>query len=350
MSAVRKLFNVLTNMKDMLHFFTHRILTAFATTAALLSFTCTSPLAAETDTDKTPAGGIQKSDSAGNTAAHEQQPEQQHERQQHISEFSVLHQYAQIASDTYLPDNELAAQLENQQQTLIHQSLIADHQVSYFLAEANGIQTIVIRGTANLTNVMVDLSVNLEADEALGITLHKGFRSAASAVYQDVKPYLKTDKPLIITGHSLGGAIAVVLAMYCQQDGHPASRVITFGQPKVTNVTGANTYADIPLTRVVTEKDLVPLVPPLSPLQIKNMDIYWHIGSEIILLNDQQYSQTQGLKSMLRATKSMTAIPGEENLNAHKISTYIDQLSNLRNQAEEIPYQTNINLFGFSLD
>ena len=62
MSAVRKLFNVLTNMKDMLHFFTHRILTAFATTAALLSFTCTSPLAAETDTDKTPAGGIQKSD------------------------------------------------------------------------------------------------------------------------------------------------------------------------------------------------------------------------------------------------------------------------------------------------
>jgi len=264
--------------------------------------------------------------------------------------FSSLQHYAQLSSDTYLPAEELPAQLEQQKQSLIHQALITDHQVSYFLSQADGIQTIAVRGTANLTNVMVDLDINLQADDRLNITLHRGFNSAALAVYQDVKPYLNKDLPVHITGHSLGGAIAVVLAMYLQQENTPAEKVITFGQPKVTNMTGAETFSAIPLTRVVTAQDLVPLVPPVSPLQIKNLDIYWHIGEEIILLNNQQYSVTSGVKSVLRATKAMNKLPGEDNINAHKISTYLQYLNELGEQAEEVPYSTDINIFGLNIN
>ena len=265
-------------------------------------------------------------------------------------DFALIRTYAQLAHDTYLPAAELDIQLNRQGQSLVHQAIIEASQVSYFLSTADGVQTIAVRGTANLTNAMVDLDIELQPDEQLGIILHNGFRSGALAVANDVQPWLQPDQPIHITGHSLGGAIAVILTMYLQQEGFSVEQVITFGQPKVTNVTGANRYADMPLTRVVTLKDMVPLVPPISPLQIKDLDIYWHLGEEIILLGDQQYSRTQGLKSMLRATKFATSVPGEENLTAHRMTTYLTLIDGLLTTAEEVPYQMKINLFGLSLN
>lgn len=266
-------------------------------------------------------------------------------------DFAQLRIQAQLSGDTYLADSEREAQLLQQGQTLIHQATLADSQVSYFLSQGNGVQTIAIRGTANLANVMVDLDIEFQPDERLGITLHNGFRSAAEAVFNDVRPRLVAGMPVQVTGHSLGGAIAVVLAMYLKHDtAMQITQVITFGQPKVTNVTGADLYASIPLTRVVTQKDLVPLVPPLSPLQIKDLDVYWHMGEEIILLGGQQYSQTRGLKSMLRATKLSTALPDESNLQAHQITTYQALIDELLQSAEEVPYQMEINLFGLSIN
>ncbi|MCT7359130.1 lipase family protein [Thalassolituus pacificus] len=266
-------------------------------------------------------------------------------------DFAQLRIQAQLSGDTYLTDSEREAQLLQQDQTLIHQATLADSQVSYFLSQGNGVQTIAIRGTANLANVMVDLDIEFQPDERLGITLHNGFRSAAEAVFNDVRPRLVAGMPVQITGHSLGGAIAVVLAMYLKHDtAMQITQVITFGQPKVTNVTGADIYASIPLIRVVTQKDLVPLVPPLSPLQIKDLDVYWHMGEEIILLGGQQYSQTRGLKSMLRATKLSTALPDESNLQAHQIATYQTLIDELLQSAQEVPYQMEINLFGLSIN
>ena len=266
-------------------------------------------------------------------------------------DFAQLRIQAQLSGDTYLTDSEREAQLLQQGQTLIHQATLADSQVSYFLSQGNGVQTIAIRGTANLANVMVDLDIEFQPDERLGITLHNGFRSAAEAVFNDVRPRLVAGMPVQITGHSLGGAIAVVLAMYLKHEtAMQITQVITFGQPKATNVTGADIYASIPLIRVVTQKDLVPLVPPLSPLQIKDLDVYWHMGEEIILLGDQQYSQTHGLKSMLRATKLSTALPDESNLQAHQITTYQTLIDELLQSAEEVPYQMEINLFGLSIN
>ncbi len=270
---------------------------------------------------------------------------------QAVPDFTQLRLQAQLAGDTYLTASKREAQLLQQGRTLIHQATLPDSQVSYFLSQGHGVQTIAIRGTANLANVMVDLDIEFQPDERLGITLHNGFRSAAEAVFNDVRPRLVAGMPVQITGHSLGGAIAVVLAMYLKHDTvAQVTQVITFGQPKVTNVTGADLYSGIPLIRVVTQKDLVPLVPPLSPLQIKDLDVYWHMGEEIILLGQQQYSQTRGLKSMLRATKLSMALPDESNLQAHQITTYQTLIDELLQSAQEVPYQMEINLFGLSIN
>lgn len=265
-------------------------------------------------------------------------------------DFSIIENQAQLSNDTYIEANQLQSRLKTQNQTLVHQSIIPESQVSYFLSRANGIQTIAIRGTANLENVMLDLDLELKPDTALDIKLHQGFGSAAKAVYTDVKPYLSEKLPIHITGHSLGGAIAVILGLYLQQEDYAVTQIITFGQPKVTNVTGAKKYDLLPLIRVVTLNDIVPLVPPISPMQIRDLDIFWHIGEEVILMGDNKFSQTNGVKAMLRATKFTASVPNEKNLIAHKMDTYLSLIGGLTQTATNVPYKTDINIFGFSFD
>jgi triacylglycerol lipase len=265
-------------------------------------------------------------------------------------DFAIIKAQAKLSDDTYLEANTLEQRLQEQGQTLVHQSLIPLSQVSYFLSRANGVQTIAIRGTANLENAMLDLDLELKPDAILDIKLHQGFGSGAKTVYEDIKPFLAKNQPIHLTGHSLGGAIAVILAIYLQKDGLPVEQVITFGQPKVTNVTGANKFDDLPLVRVVTLNDIVPLVPPISPMQIRDLDIFWHMGEEVILLGNKEFTQTNGVRSMLRATKFTTSIPSDKNLLAHQMTTYLSLIEQLQALPKKIPYKTDISLFGFSFD
>jgi hypothetical protein len=268
--------------------------------------------------------------------------------------FALIKERAQLADATYIvsaSDDQLEKRLTKMGHELIHQAVIPRSQVSYFLTLKEGVQTIAIRGTANAENVMLDLDLALQPDPKLNILLHQGFAAAARAVFENVKPYLKTDKKVQTTGHSLGGAVAVILAMYLQQDeSYQFDQVISFGQPKVTNVAGANRFETLALTRVVTPQDIVPLVPPLSPLQIQDLDIYWHMGEEVILMGDKEYAQTNGLKSMLRATKFTSALPNEDNVLAHQMSTYLALIDELLISPKEVPYKMQINVFGFSFD
>jgi predicted lipase len=91
-----------------------------------------------------------------------------------------------------------------------------------------------------------------------------------------------------ITGHSLGGAIAVILMTHLQADEYTIGSVITFGQPKVTNEAGVQHIDDSPVLRIIHHDDLVPLVPPLSLLSAIH-GTYRHMGPEIILLPDENF-------------------------------------------------------------
>jgi len=265
-----------------------------------------------------------------------------------IPSFSTIKQSALLSAASYIevPEQGIAGT----DFKLVEQVVLEGSAVSYFLARNRNTQALSFRGTANLENVLVDLDVSLALDAHSEILLHQGFAEAAWAVYQRVKPRLDISQPVITTGHSLGGAIAVIVAMYLQKDGFDVSRVITFGQPKVTNVAGASAYSALPLMRIVTPKDIVPLVPPLSPLQLQNLDIYWHMGQELILLAKHKFALTQGLKSMMRATKFVSSVPDETNLQAHQMATYLQLIDSNLQFAEQVPYKMEINLFGFSLN
>ena len=43
-------------------------------------------------------------------------------------------------------------------------------------------------------------------------------------------------------------------------------------------------------------------------------------------------------------------LPSEENLQAHQMATYLRFINSNQQQAEEVPYQTGLSLFGMSFD
>lgn len=143
----------------------------------------------------------------------------------------------------------------------------------------------------------------------------------------------------------MGGAIALILAMHLNTDDYKISQIITFGQPKVTNSSGSNKFKNLNIIRMVTEKDIVPLVPPFDPTDMNLQGIYWHLGQEIILLADDTYSILEGMNSMLRATKFTEAMLNENNVTDHNMDLYLTLIQQKTNSARLVPYTNSFNLF-----
>lgn len=150
------------------------------------------------------------------------------------------------------------------------------------------VQYIAIRGTANKKNLIEDVEMKVREDLSLAIPVHAGFDATTRVLYADMKPYLKKDYTTYITGHSLGGAIAVLLAIHMTEDGYKVDKVITFGQPKFTTTDGVQKLGFLNLTRVVDENDIIPMLPPTTIVN-RLYGIYEHAGPEVILLEGPHY-------------------------------------------------------------
>jgi triacylglycerol lipase len=148
-------------------------------------------------------------------------------------------------------------------------------------------QEIWIRGTANFRNAVYDLRFAKRRNGKLGINLHAGFEKMALAVYQDILPRLKPDYDLVIFGHSLGAAEAVILGMLLQTDGCRVKRVYASGQPRVTDAEGEKKFDSLPVLRIMNDGDPVPFLPPRDVPSFA--DPYVHLGDAVILLDGPYY-------------------------------------------------------------
>ena len=205
-------------------------------------------------------------------------------------------------------------------------------------------QVIAVRGTSNVENVIVDAAFVLVPDEITGIDIHQGFLLSARDIYQQIRSEIKPGYTVNTIGHSLGGAAALIIAMMLDAQGYPIGEVITFGQPKVTNISGSRAFKHLDVKRLVTPKDIVPLVPPLDPMDLMNLSIFWHQGTEIILFDNNQYSVLTGIDSMMRATDFLNDMPSEKHLNNHFMTTYINHLKSKQDSAVEIEFKSDFKL------
>lgn len=145
---------------------------------------------------------------------------------------------------------------------------------------------IAFRGTANIQDWITDFEV-WRSELGDGIEVHDGFWIAVQMVINQIKGYLTEIKPLgsiYVTGHSLGGAIAMLSAWLLQRSEFQVKGVYTFGQPRVGNkkfVVSYSKTAELGKStwRFINKEDVVPRVPGA-------IMGFRHVGNEVFLPAD----------------------------------------------------------------
>ncbi|MEB3291673.1 MAG: lipase family protein [Synechococcales bacterium] len=101
--------------------------------------------------------------------------------------------------------------------------------------------------------------------------VHQGFWNALQSVWSEIRTALATvrdrQQPLYITGHSLGGALAILAAAQFAQAGEPIQAVYTYGAPRVGNRSFQqqfNAQLQDRTFRLVNDADIVPRLPAVT--------------------------------------------------------------------------------------
>lgn len=189
-------------------------------------------------------------------------------------------------------------------------------------------QWVVVRGTANLPNAAEDADyVKVDSPE-LGIAVHRGFLDDERAVWSFVQPLLRPGFETRITGHSLGGALAVLVAMRLRMQGTPIARVVTFGQPKVTNEAGVARFRDLPLLRIVNHDDPVPLL-PWETRGAALDGFFRHLGAEMWLTDRGTWEFFTEHRAERYLLTSFAAHVGRENPKEHEMARYLAKIEAL---------------------
>ena len=212
----------------------------------------------------------------------------------------------------------------------------------------DGSIVIAFRGTANIRNWLTDAdclrATLIESLEFGTCQVHAGFLAAYESIIGPLTAHLRAagaasiaasaaGKPIFVTGHSLGGALALLAALELKRQGFNIAQVYTFGQPRVGNAAfkrlyekslGDRTY------RIVYQEDIVARVPLLPAWH----DPYRHAAGEIFLsaLGDIETnpslprllaSDIWGLYRACRVSKLTGAL---DPLLDHHIENYLENL------------------------
>jgi hypothetical protein len=131
----------------------------------------------------------------------------------------------------------------------------------YGTVGADGKAYIVYRGTQpdRIKDIASDVRF-LPVKWGGGGHVHRGFAEAEEVLWAAVKSWLAEigARPAVVTGHSLGAAMATLTAARL-----PASRLVTFGSPRVGDVDFARLFGGRDVRRYVDCRDAVTTVPVL---------------------------------------------------------------------------------------
>ncbi len=133
-----------------------------------------------------------------------------------------------------------------------------------------GCSVIAFRGTASAEDFLTDGEC-FRREIGDGISAHAGFYDAIVSISHKLIDWARDarrnefgQKRFVLTGHSLGGALAMLGAKILSGAGFEVVAVYTFGQPRVWNAAGAAAYEEKlgdRTFRFVNEGDPVPMVP-----------------------------------------------------------------------------------------
>jgi len=164
-----------------------------------------------------------------------------------------------------------------------------------YVVSVQDITVIVFRGTDDPSDWIVNLDC-LATSTPYG-EIHEGFFNAYNPLQKPIRDEVQQRSPkyLWITGHSLGGALALICANdMAENEKINLNGVVTFGQPRVVRQDLADHLNKMLLrhyARIVNNKDIVTRIPPT----------YVHFGSWIWFTKDgfQQFKQQHPLTGVV---------------------------------------------------
>lgn len=125
--------------------------------------------------------------------------------------------------------------------------LISNHETDAqckIFFEVSNINTlyIVFRGTSSLQDWKTDLKIRQDTLLYNDVKVHRGFLEQYLSIHTDIMKHLTSvinyTNNIIITGHSLGGALATICAVYLKENPNLNKyniSVYTYGSPRVGN-------------------------------------------------------------------------------------------------------------------
>lgn len=164
---------------------------------------------------------------------------------------------------------------------------------------------------------------------------------------------LGASKPLLLVGHSWGGALAEVLAARIN-GGEPNRplKVLTFGGPKAGNAALASVLETLDSMRIVNEDDAVPLLPPnpevnrlfgiglvIPPLILDQWALFAHPRGQIVVTQAGDLVETN-LPNLAAANVADLCLAIVGNLpfgfvSAHEMGTYALRICGSLNTGED---------------
>jgi triacylglycerol lipase len=174
-----------------------------------------------------------------------------------------------IKSDPGFVANKLKYQWRFSEVTIINKFLGKDIDTQGFIASDDNHILVTFCGSESFHDWWTNLTFISETGPFPGTEVHKGFQDALVPtlirIASDAQRYNPaSNKKIWITGHSLGGALAVLLTAMLTADNVPVAGLYTYGAPRVGDTKFEEIFNDrfANAYRVVNENDMVPHLPP----------------------------------------------------------------------------------------
>ncbi len=154
--------------------------------------------------------------------------------------------------------------------------------VKYWVVVSEGTQYVVISGTDTKNGIwetIKDLSISANLLPVLGenkVIYHRGYHNIARDMAKELKGHIDHTKPIVIVGHSMGGAIAKILTgIFSVHQTH----LYTFGAPQVS----MGPYAELSYDHYhyIKHGDFIPSYP--SSIFWDDLPAYLLVGNELRL-------------------------------------------------------------------
>lgn len=224
--------------------------------------------------------------------------------QQKFGEFKkwnplVQKEFENIPHGTYPHGFELEGVLQIENAFIPIQALTEIVPIGVY-GKWNRHKVVALRGTTGGAEWIRNTKVKLKSLKDWGeefVEVHYGFWEAFDSLLKlnpNLKTWLSRDEfPLLITGHSLGGALAQMLAF--KFGDKETTSILTFGAPKVGNKTWRNTFnsKELSLIRFENKFDRIPELPP-DLIQFQSTDYHYLPVGEVLEL--AQYDEIEEFK------------------------------------------------------